>query len=121
MSLLSAAVSPAFPPEETYSLRTLTASPGFLSAAIERSRFQCVPISLTVVERTLCGPVSRFSLRVISGTRAKPLTSSNTGDGDETGAGRGAGGDVALDVYCGSRPALTYSCCSSGLRSSSCG
>src|SRR5215469_5490234 len=112
MSLLSAAVSPAFAPEETYSLRTLTASPGFLSAAIERSRFQCVPISLTVVARTLCGPVSRFSLRVISGTRAKPLTSSNTG-AEETAAaaGRGAGAEGAVDVYCGVRPALRYNCC----------
>ena len=106
-SLASAPVSPFLTFSPQYSLIALGSRPGLRMATTHRLSFHCAPSSLTVVDITASALVWRYSLRVISATRVKLLTSASSVAGawpvpDEAGAGlflgalaAGAGGSGA--------------------------
>src|SRR5215470_15182184 len=97
-------------PLATNSLNAVVARPGFRKAAMQRVRFHCSPISLAAVLSTDSALVCLFSLRVMSGTRAKLVMSRFSVDiGAELTGAAGAcvtgAAEAAAAEYCGVSPA----------------
>src|SRR6185312_11698220 len=111
-------------PSAQNSLRLVLLCPGLRMATMHRLTFHSPPISLTAAVMTASALFCRYSLRVISDTRVKLLTSAASvawaADAVAAGAtlfGAAVGGG-ALEVF-GFNPADKYSRCKSWFFSSS--
>src|SRR5271155_4324935 len=94
----SATISAGSVPGPQNSFVLVGRCPALRRATTQRPTFHCAPISLTAVDITASALLWRYSLRVISATRANPLTSAAddcAGAAATAGTGAGAGATIA--------------------------